>query len=150
MYISLVFASLISLLQDEDTLALRKVTMTSYIYSNNSYFSANPWPGQPIFQLQLCSATESPVTALLILLLGGVSWYRSLVAFDRRWPARIGCSGVFFVFWLSQPFINPVSKFPMTKRSLAKHQDSLISHEPCSGNSTKRSYPNISHRLHKC
>ena len=48
----------------------------------------------------------SPVAPLLILLSCGVSWYRSLVAFDRRWPARLGCCRVFFVFWLSQPFTN--------------------------------------------
>lgn len=63
-----------------------------------------------------------------------------MVAFDRRWPDRIGYSGVFFVLQLSQPFTNTVSKFPMTKKSLAQHHDSLISHEPCSWNSTKRSY----------
>lgn len=32
--------------------------MTSFIYSNNSYFNANPRPGQLMFQHQLCSARE--------------------------------------------------------------------------------------------
>lgn len=59
----------------------------------------------------------SPVAPLLILLLGGVSWYRSLVAFDRRQPAGIGCSGVLSLYsGLSQHLTNPVSKFPMTKK----------------------------------